>query len=195
MVTTGDAGLGFGDLPQPLDDVSVVGGDLVRRDRRRLTSRSEPPAEPCAMEELAASRLVLPWKGTERRRMIDSVMASASGTAPVSALATDERSAWVTSAQQGIGSFLSYGAAESGLDSVEFRPLDTPKYRVDLGLLSGPSSSRRTARPWCSSPSSVRFRLVAAARRRRNASGRLLGRPGLLRRHQVWGMSLSMLKV
>lgn len=137
MVTAGGAGLGFGDLSQPLDDASVVAQAIWSVEVVVVSPLGTrlPPA--VRMDELAASRLVLPSKGTERRRMIDSVMASASGSAPVSVLATDERSAWVTSAQQGIGSFLSYRAVVSELDSVEFRPLDPPK-RVDVGFFYRP---------------------------------------------------------
>jgi hypothetical protein len=50
------------------------------------------------------------------------------------ALATDERSAWVSSAQQGIGSFFSYRAVAVELDGVEVRPF-APPIIVEVGFI------------------------------------------------------------
>jgi hypothetical protein len=70
--------------------------------------------------------------------MIDDEFAS-SGRALHAALATDERAAWITSAQQGIGSFISYRTVAIELEGVEFRTFSPPK-RTDVGFFHRPES-------------------------------------------------------
>jgi LysR family transcriptional regulator, cyn operon transcriptional activator len=126
MVAAQEADLGFGELgAQRLDDsmvseaiwavdvvlVSPSGGDL-------------PNVVPVA--ELADMQLVLPPDGSERRRMIDDLITEAGGRRPSAALATDERSAWISSAQHGIGSYLSYKAVADDYEDVELHPFDPP---------------------------------------------------------------------
>jgi DNA-binding transcriptional LysR family regulator len=126
MVTHHEADLGFGDIagrdePAPVHfeplwavDVVVVspaGSDL-------------PPTVPVA--RLGDLQLVLPPKGSERRTMIDDLVVEAGGQQPSASFATDERSAWIASAQGGVASFLSYQAVAVDLEGVELRPLDPP---------------------------------------------------------------------
>lgn len=75
---------------------------------------------------LAELPLVLPTPESGRRGMIDDLVTEASGQPPSPILATDERTAWVTSAQYGIGAFVTYRAAAAVLDNVAVSELDPP---------------------------------------------------------------------
>jgi DNA-binding transcriptional LysR family regulator len=145
VVRAGDAELGFGDLSEQLDDASLMAHGIWSAEVVLVSpvGTQLPPA--VRLDELGTSRLVLPSKGTKRRRAIERVIASASGSVPLAALATDERSAWVTSAQQGIGSFLSYRAVASEFDGVEIRQLDPAKH-VDVGFFYRPEFLAEDAR-------------------------------------------------
>jgi DNA-binding transcriptional LysR family regulator len=138
MVSDGDADLGFGDLDvdpivgsanaglltRPLWDAHVVlvspyGSDL-------------PNSVPVA--RLGELHLVLPPDGSDRRADIESLISDAGGQQPKATLATDERSAWTTSAQQGVASYLTYEAVGVELDGVDLRPLDPP-VRTHVGFI------------------------------------------------------------
>lgn len=138
LVGTGDAELGFGDLSERLTDATVVTHPIWSAEVVIVSPLGTDLPSPVRLDELAAIRLILPAAGTKRRRMIDDELAS-SGRAPQAALATDERAAWVTSAQQGIGSFFSYRTVANELEGVEFRPLSPPK-RTDVGFFYRPES-------------------------------------------------------
>lgn len=126
MVETGAADLAFGEIEGrtdtatlsflPLWDVDVV---VVAPHGSGLPSRI-PRAQ------LAELPLVLPPHHSERRTLIEDFVTAAGGARPSPVLATDERSAWITSAQQGIGAFLSYRAAASDVEQVELLELDPP---------------------------------------------------------------------
>jgi DNA-binding transcriptional LysR family regulator len=134
MITTGEAELGFVDLSQGIDFTTVVARPIWSAEVVLVSPVGTDLPPVVRMDGLANARLVLPQEGTKRRRMIDSALASAAGRAPLAALATDERSAWVASAQQGIGSFFSYRAVAAELDGVELRPIDPPK-RTEVGFV------------------------------------------------------------
>jgi DNA-binding transcriptional LysR family regulator len=126
MVDTGAADLAFGDIEGRTDtetlhfralwDVDVV---VVAPIGSGL-----PPTLPRA--QLAEVPLVLPPNHSERRKLIDGLVSDAGGALPSPVLATDERSAWIASAQQGIGAFLSYQATAGEVDQVEMIELDPP---------------------------------------------------------------------
>jgi len=134
MVAAGEAELGFGDIAHGSDNpsleteaiwqatvvvVSPIGTDL-------------PPIVPWSA--LATSRLVLPPGGSERRKLIDDAITADGGARPSAVLATDERSAWIASAQQGIGSFFCYESVAAELHGVECRPFDPP-VRTPVGFI------------------------------------------------------------
>jgi DNA-binding transcriptional LysR family regulator len=83
-----------------------------------------PPVVPRA--RLAELPLVLPTPESGRRGMIEGLVTDAGGRTPLPVLATDERTAWVTSAQHGIGSFVTYRATASTLEQVTVSALDPP---------------------------------------------------------------------
>ena len=83
-----------------------------------------PPVVPRA--RLADLPLVLPTPESGRREMIEGLVTDAGGRKPSPVLATDERTAWVTSAQHGIGSFVTYRAIAATLDQVTVSALDPP---------------------------------------------------------------------
>jgi hypothetical protein len=128
-VSKGDAELGFGDLEWPntggLCVDPIWGADVV------LVSpigTDLPPSVPLA--RLSGQRLSLPPQGSPRRKAIDDGITQAGGQPPAEALATDERTAWTSSAQYGIASYLSYETVAIGLENVELRPLDPPQTRA-----------------------------------------------------------------
>jgi DNA-binding transcriptional LysR family regulator len=75
---------------------------------------------------LADLPLVLPTPESGRREMIEGLVREAGGRPPSPVLATDERTAWATSAQHGIAAFVTYRAAASMLDHVAVSVLDPP---------------------------------------------------------------------
>ena len=134
MITAREVELGFVDLSEELDETLVAAHRVWCAEVVVVSPLGTklPPAVP--VDELARSRLVLPQEGTPRRRKIDGVLTAASGRTPLPALATDERSAWITAAKTGIGSFLSYRAVAAEVDGVEIRPFDPPKW-VEVGFV------------------------------------------------------------
>ena len=134
MVSVGDADLGFGDLLDRSDHSSAHVEPIWRAQVVVVSPLGTilPPEVP--LIALAQSRLVLPPHGSRRRQMINEVMVSAGASTPTPAIATEERSAWLTSAQQGIGSFLSYQAVASDFDGVELRSLDPPLW-ISVGFI------------------------------------------------------------
>jgi DNA-binding transcriptional LysR family regulator len=146
LVAAGDADLGFGELADghasdlvhfhPVWTCDVV---LVSPPTANL-----PAVIPVA--RLAELQLVLPPDGSERRQMINDLVADAGGERPIATLATDERSAWISSAQRGLGSFLSYEAVATDLDGIKLHRFDPP-IRVPVGFvhhLDGPTAEGRT---------------------------------------------------
>lgn len=101
---------------EPLWDAGVV---LVSP-----ASSGFPPVVP--RSRLAELPLVLPTAESGRRGMIDGLVTDAGGRKPSPVLATDERTAWITSAQHGIGAFVTYRAAAATLDGVVLSELDPP---------------------------------------------------------------------
>ena len=130
MVAAGDAELGFGDIATTPDTASLHFNALWRADVVVVSPIGSdlPPVVPRA--RLAELSLVLPPGGSERREMIDDIVTDAGGHRPSAVLATDERSAWISSAQQGLASFLSYKAVGVEIDHVETRPLDPAVHTI-----------------------------------------------------------------
>ena len=91
-----------------------------------------PPVVPRA--RLADLPLVLPTPESGRREMIEALVTDAGGRTPSPVLATDERTAWVTSAQHGIGSFVTYRAIAATLDQVTVSAL-APPLEVMIGFV------------------------------------------------------------
>jgi hypothetical protein len=135
MVFTREAHLGFGDLADPADIAADLRAVPVWQAHVVLISPPAvklPPAVP--VKRLGDLPLVLPPTGSERRSTINALVEEAGGRRPAAALSTDERSAWISSAQQGIASFLSYEAVGVELDGVRVRPFDPPIH-VPVGFV------------------------------------------------------------
>ena len=126
MVADRTADLGFCDVDanEPLDGLHH--DPLWRADVVLVSPATSgfPPVVPRA--RLADLPLVLPTPESGRREMIEGLVTDAGGRTPSPVLATDERTAWVTSAQHGIGSFVTYRAIASTLDQVTVSDLDPP---------------------------------------------------------------------
>jgi hypothetical protein len=67
--------------------------------------------------------------------MINDLVTDAGGKRPSASFATDERSAWIASAQGGVASFLSYEAVAADLEGVELHPLE-PSLDTVVGFVS-----------------------------------------------------------
>jgi DNA-binding transcriptional LysR family regulator len=133
MVAAGEADLGFGDLAHQHAHRSVHLEALWQAEIVLVSpiGTELPPA--VRVRDLTASVLILPPEGSERRRHIDDVFTMAGVQSPPLAMATDERSAWIISAQRGVGSFLSYQTVAADLDGVEVRPF-SPSKRTVVGF-------------------------------------------------------------
>jgi DNA-binding transcriptional LysR family regulator len=133
MVAEQHADLGFCDL----DDADIDG--LQRKPLWRAdvvlvapVGSGLPPVLP--RSRLADLPLVLPTPESGRRGLIEGLVTEAGGRPPSPVLATDERTAWVTSAQHGIGAFVTYRAVASNLDHVALSELDPP-LDTDVGFV------------------------------------------------------------
>jgi DNA-binding transcriptional LysR family regulator len=127
LVAAGKAHLGFGDLIEPLDPANGLQSKQIWLAHVVLISPPAvrlPPSVPRA--KLGELPLVLPLDGSQRREVIDTLAKRSGTTLTTPVLSTDERSAWISSAQQGIASFLTYEAVGVELDGVKMRPLDPP---------------------------------------------------------------------
>ncbi len=157
MLESGEAELGFGDLDIRNRHQRLATDPLWTAEAVVVSPPGSllPPAPTLA--DLAGSQMVLPPAGTERRQMIDDLLSRDRDGSRRPALATDERSAWASSAQRGLGSFFSYAAAAAELDGVEVRSLEPP-IRVPVGFayrpgaLSGPGRQMMNVARECPAP-------------------------------------------
>jgi DNA-binding transcriptional LysR family regulator len=134
MVTEGETELGFGELiPEAVGD-SLQCTPLWTAEVVVVSPDGTELPDEVPLERLAELTFALPGDGSDRRSMIDELIVGASGRPPFAALTSEERSAWITSAQNGIGSFLSYRAAATALDAVELRAL-APAIEVTVGFV------------------------------------------------------------
>jgi DNA-binding transcriptional LysR family regulator len=136
LVAAGEADLGFGDLDDRWDESSIRIEAIWQTHVVVVSPLGSTLPSEVSLAGLADSLLVLPPHGSGRRQMIDEMMVSAGASAPTPALSTDERSAWLTSAQKGIGSFLCYEAVAADFDRVELRALDPPAWAT-VGFIRG----------------------------------------------------------
>jgi DNA-binding transcriptional LysR family regulator len=130
MVATGEADLGFGDFTDHARNRSVEAEALWEAEVVLVSPMGTELPPVVRLKDLSAAPLILPPEGSERRHNIEDAFTTAGIQTPLSALATDERSAWITSAQQGVGSFLSYQTVVADLDGVEVRRFSPPKRAV-----------------------------------------------------------------
>jgi len=134
MVADRTADLGFCDVEAHEQFDELLHDPLWRADVVLVSPATSgfPPVVPRA--RLAELPLVLPTPESGRRGMIEGLVTDAGGRKPSAVLATDERAAWVTSAQHGIGSFVTYRAIASTLDQVTVSDLDPP-LEVEIGFV------------------------------------------------------------
>jgi DNA-binding transcriptional LysR family regulator len=128
------ADLGFCDVASVAATDDLLHEPLWRADVVLVSPATSgfPPVIP--RSRLADLPLVLPTHQSGRRGMIDGLVVEAGGRPPSVVLATDERTAWVTSAQHGIGSFVTYRAIAATLDQVTVSDLDPPLH-TEIGFV------------------------------------------------------------
>ncbi len=134
MVSDRTADLGFCDVETHEQFDELLHDPLWRAEVVLVSPATSgfPPVVP--RSRLADLPLVLPTPESGRREMIEGLVTDAGGRKPSPVLATDERTAWVTSAQHGIGSFVTYRAIASTLDQVTVSALDPP-VQTEIGFV------------------------------------------------------------
>jgi DNA-binding transcriptional LysR family regulator len=134
MVADRTADLGFCDVEAHEELDGLHHEPLWRADVVLVSPATSgfPPVVP--RSRLAELPLVLPTPESGRRGMIEDLVTDAGGRKPSPVLATDERTAWVTSAQHGIGSFVTYRAIASTLDQVTVSALEPP-LQTEIGFV------------------------------------------------------------
>lgn len=163
MVERGSADLAFGEIEGRADTETLAYVPLWDADVVVVAPSGSglPSSIPRAL--LAELPLVLPPDHSERRTLIDELVTAAGGRRPSPVLATDERSAWIASAQEGIGAFVSYRATAADLDHVDAIELDPP-LRVVVGFVHRQGGISPMARDFlrramaCAPPSGCRAR-------------------------------------
>ncbi len=134
MVCTREAELGFGELMDGATDDSLCRERLWNAAVVVVSPVGADLPTPVPLARLATTPLVLPPPGSARRKLVDDLLTSATGRASTPVFETDERSAWISCAQRGIGSYLSYAAATTELEDVAVRPLD-PALAIAVGFV------------------------------------------------------------
>jgi DNA-binding transcriptional LysR family regulator len=142
-VAGGDADLGFGDLPDHPPSRSTRTEALWQAEVVLVSPPGTELPPRVRVKDLSTTPLILPPGGSERRRNIDDVFTAEGIRTPPPVVATDERSAWISSAQRGLGSFLSYQTAVADLDGIEVRPFNPPKRPVVGFVLRADSPSEQ----------------------------------------------------
>jgi DNA-binding transcriptional LysR family regulator len=165
IVMNGDADLGFRDFPDaaPTPPSSTIVFEPVWETDVVLVSpigTALPPA--VTPEDLKRSRLILAARGRDRS-LLEGIAANAGGPGLRPAVETDrdDISVWITAAQSGAGSFLSYKAVVADIGGVELRLLDPP-ITVATGFVYRSGSVPGVARAFlrlareCAQPSGCR---------------------------------------
>jgi LysR family cyn operon transcriptional activator len=117
------ADLGLTDLPVPTD---LISHPLERQEVVLISSEGLELPDPVPVSRLDGLRLVLPARGSTRRREFDAIFVK-HGVRPMTVLETDERNGWIKAVRSGVGSLLGYrGMAEqaerAGLVVRSFEP-------------------------------------------------------------------------
>jgi len=130
-ITEGECELGFEELGHPSPDVKttfVTTEEIVLVSPRGLQLPSS-----ITYEDLDGLPMIMPATSS-RRRMLNEWFTRI-GVRPTPALEADDRSAWLTAAQSGLGSFISYRSlVPSSSLPVDVRSFDPPK-RAELGFV------------------------------------------------------------
>jgi DNA-binding transcriptional LysR family regulator len=145
VVARREAELGFGDVGDRSDTANLRVELIGQVNVVVVSPIGTHLPRAVSVDSLSSVPLVLPPSASGRRRLIDDLITAAGGQLPVPAFVTDERAAWISSAQQGVGSFLSYRAVAEELPGVELRPLDPPQ-NVDVGFVYRPDELSSEAR-------------------------------------------------
>lgn len=122
------ADLGLTDLPVPTD---LISHPLERQEVVLISPPGLDLPDTVPITRLTGMRLVLPARGSVRRRELDQMFARY-GVRPVTACETDERGGWLAPVRAGMGSLLWYRAmAEHATRAgLVVRSLDPPIRRV-----------------------------------------------------------------
>ncbi|MFI0422796.1 LysR family transcriptional regulator [Spongiactinospora sp. 9N601] len=122
------ADLGLTDLPVPAD---LIGHPLERQEIVLISPPGLDLPDTVPMARLTGMRLVLPKRGSARRREFDAMFAK-HGVRPVTAAETDERGSSMAHVRAGVGSLLGYrGLTEQALRAgLVIRSLEPPVRRV-----------------------------------------------------------------
>lgn len=142
LVESGSVELCFGDVLHLAEEPTLTAEPVAEVEVVFISPvGSELPAA-VSWDDVARQRLVLPPRGSGRRRDIDDLVASGSEVTPEASLLTDERTSWVAAAQAGVGSFLCYRPVADRMAGIEMRPFEPP-LMAPVGFLrrSGPLAS------------------------------------------------------
>ena len=144
-VESGAVELGFGELLSSAT-VDHLDSMLVAEVEAVLVSPmgTDLPAA-VSWEDVVTQPLIMPPAGSGRRRLIDDVATTATGSAPHAALVIEDRGSWLAAAQAGMGSYLSYRPVVAGLERIEIRPFKPP-HAAPVGFIYrfGPISPAAT---------------------------------------------------
>ncbi|SDR14991.1 LysR family transcriptional regulator [Thermostaphylospora chromogena] len=122
------ADLGLTDLPVPTD---LISHPLERQEVVLISPPGLDLPDTVPVARLNGMRLILPAKGSARRREFDQMFIK-HGVRPVAACETDDRGTWLAQVRAGVGSLLWYrGVAEQAVRAgLVVRPLNPPIRRV-----------------------------------------------------------------
>jgi LysR family transcriptional regulator, cyn operon transcriptional activator len=121
MVLQGNAELAFGVMSQfaqwqeltviPLGEIEVVLASPIA---------TELP-DPVSWGDLGELPLITPLPTSDLQRDIEERVRLSAGRTQRSSLVSDDRTCWITAAQAGIGSFITYGPVIEGVPGIEIR--------------------------------------------------------------------------
>jgi LysR family cyn operon transcriptional activator len=167
MVRHGDAELAFGVMSQfaqwqelagvPLGEIEVVLASPVATDL----------PDPVSWGDLGELPLITPLPTSDLHHDIEERVRLSAGRTRRSSLVSDDRTCWITAAQAGIGSFITYGPVIEGVAGIEIR-----RFREAESVTVGFAHRRAAISPFAA-------RLIHLARSSRIFSARNPGSPGL----------------
>lgn len=139
MVCQGNAELAFGVTSQfaewqeltviPLGEIEVVLASPMA---------TELP-DPVSWGDLGELPLITPQPTSDLHRDIEERVRLSAGRTQRSSLVSDDRTCWITAAQAGIGSFITYGPVIEGVSGIEIRTFREPE-SVTVGFAHRPSA-------------------------------------------------------
>jgi LysR family transcriptional regulator, nitrogen assimilation regulatory protein len=140
-VQAGEAEIGFCELTPLARDRQLAVRPIAELDVVLVSPVDSDLPAAVSWDDVVTQPLIMPPAGSGRRQLINDMATRATGITPQASLVIEDRGSWIAAAQEGMGSFLSYGCIAAGYERIDIRPFDPPQ-TVTVGFVhrTGPIS-------------------------------------------------------